>query len=141
MADLLYVEDNIEDIDIFDRALQKMEMTVAYKVISGGSEAVDYLTGQGVYRTQPEPLPKMVLLDLNIPGLNGFEVIQHIRASSRTRHLPIIVFSTSDNPKDINRSVELGVNAYVVKPGGYHSLGQSLRRLCDFWLKENCLAG
>ncbi len=115
----------------------KMEKTISYKVISVGSEALDYLSAEGKYETETAPLPKLLLLDLDLSEYSGFDIIERARSLARTRLLPIVVFSTSDNPQDISQSFQLGANAYVVKPGTYQSIGQLLRRLCDFWLIDN----
>ncbi|MGM9507681.1 response regulator [Larkinella sp. GY13] len=137
MLDLLYVEDNPDDADVFGRVMRKMEKTISYKVINVGSEALDYLSAEGKYQTEMAPLPKLLLLDLDLSEYSGFDIIERARSLSRTRLLPIVVFSTSDNPQDISQSFQLGANAYVVKPGTYQSIGQLLRRLCDFWLIDN----
>jgi CheY-like chemotaxis protein len=137
MADVLYIEDNVNDADIFCRLMQKIDRSVSYTIIASGSEAVDYLTSQGAYQNQVAPLPKLILLDLNLLGVSGFDVIQKAREIDRTRFLPIIAFSTSDNPKDVKTAYEAGINAYVVKPGSYHAMGSLLTQLFAFWLDYN----
>ena len=137
MLDVLYVEDNPDDADLFGRVIRKMEKGISYKVINVGSEALDYLTAQGKYESETAPLPKLLLLDLDLSEYSGFEIIQTARSLARTRLLPIVVFSTSDSPQDISQSFFLGANAYVIKPGSYQSINQLLRRLCDFWLIDN----
>ncbi|MBD2757660.1 response regulator [Spirosoma validum] len=137
MLDILYVEDNPNDADIFSRLIRKMDRPITYTVINSGSEAVDYLAGQGRYSTQSNELPKLVLMDLNLNGLSGFEVIQQARSIDRTRFVPIVAFSTSDSPHDIQSAYKAGVNAYVVKPGSYQATGSVIGKLCDFWLENN----
>lgn len=137
MVDILYIEDNPNDADIFGRLMRKMDRPVTYTVLSSGTEAVDYLTGQGRYSTGSNALPKLVLMDLNLNGLSGFDVVQQARSVDRTRFLPIVAFSTSDNPRDIHSAYEAGVNAYVVKPGSYQATGSVIHKLCDFWLENN----
>jgi two-component system response regulator len=137
MVDVLYVEDNPNDADIFGRLIRKLKRPVTYTVINSGSEALEYLTGQGRYESQRTILPKLVLMDLNLVGISGFDVIEQTRAFARTRYIPIVAFSTSDNPKDIQSAYEAGINAYVVKPGTYQATGTVLERLCDFWLENN----
>lgn len=78
-----------------------------------------------------------MLIDLNMPGLSGFEVIQRVRATSRTRYLPMVVYSSSDNPKDMRRAYELGANAYLIKPGSYHEVSEMMHRATDFWLTQS----
>ena len=137
MIDVLYVEDNPNDADIFGRLVRKLNKPITYTVLESGAEAVEYLTGQGRYKDKPSVLPKLVLLDLNLNGLSGVEVIQQTRLSDRTRFLPIVAFSTSDSPRDIKSAYEAGVNAYVVKPGSYQATGMIISKLCDFWLENN----
>ncbi|CAN5475390.1 response regulator [soil metagenome] len=137
MVDVLYVEDNADDADIFSRLIRKLNRTITYTILSNGSEAIDYLTGQGRYDQQTTTLPKLLLLDLNLNGFNGIDVVHRARAIDRTRFLPIVVFSTSDNPKDVESAYEAGVNAYVVKPGSYVATGTTIEHLCDFWLETN----
>ncbi|GAB3801834.1 response regulator [Spirosoma humi] len=137
MVDVLYVEDDPNDADIFSRLIRKLDRPITYTVISSGSEAIDYLAGNGRYEQQRSKLPKLVLMDLNLDGTSGFEVIAQARALDRTRHIPIVAFSTSDNPNDIKSAYDAGVNAYVVKPGSYQEMGEVLKKLCDFWLGNN----
>ncbi|SOD78256.1 response regulator [Spirosoma fluviale] len=137
MVDILYVEDNLNDADIFCRLMGKLNRTVTYTVLHSGSEALDYLTGKGQHEQQRLGLPKLVLLDINLIGVSGIDVIEQTRSFERTRFLPIVVFSTSDNPKDIQSAYQAGINAYVVKPGSYQATGTLLRKLCDFWLENN----
>ena len=137
MVDVLYVEDNPNDADIFGRLIRKLDRPITYTVISSGLEAIEYLAGKGRYEQQRGMLPKLVLMDLNLDGISGFEVIAQARALDRTRHIPIVAFSTSDNPNDIKSAYDAGINAYVVKPGSYQETGEVLKKLCDFWLGNN----
>jgi two-component system response regulator len=134
MVDVLYVEDNPNDADIFSRLMHKLDRPVTYTILSSGPEALAYLTGP---EQQKATLPKVVLLDLDLGGVSGFEVVAKARASDRTRYLPIVAFSTSDSPRDIQQAYDAGVNAYVVKPGSYQATGTALTKLCDFWLENN----
>jgi two-component system response regulator len=134
MVDVLYVEDNPNDADIFSRLMRKLDRPVTYTILSTGPEALDYLTNS---EQQKSALPKVVLLDLDLGGVSGFEVIAKARASDRTRYLPIVAFSTSDSPRDIQQAYDAGINAYVVKPGSYQATGMALAKVCDFWLENN----
>ncbi len=137
MLDVLYIEDNKDEISIFARLLKKIEQPYTVQLFQTGGEALNYLLEQGPFEGQLTFLPKLVMVDLNLPGLNGFEVLQQLRAHKRTKFLSIVVYSTSENPMDIRRAYELGVNAYVIKPGGYRALGQTMQRVLDFWVNEN----
>jgi CheY-like chemotaxis protein len=137
MADILYVEDNPDDADIFARLMSKLDRPITYTILGSGSEAVDYLSNGASRTGRPEGLPKLILLDLNLIGMTGFDVVQRIRVMAHTRWLPVVAFSTSDNPGDILEAYEAGVNAYLVKPGNYKITGLMLQRLCQFWLDDN----
>ncbi|OMP13637.1 hypothetical protein COLO4_01251 [Corchorus olitorius] len=136
MIDVLYVEDNPDDVDIFKRVVGKIEQPPSYKVLNTGTEAVDYVLRRGTYQNKDTSTPKMLLLDLNLPGNNGFEVLQQIRSHTQGRTLPIVVYSTSDNPKDMREAFDLGANAYLIKPGGYREVSEMLRRAIDFWVAQ-----
>ncbi|SOD92803.1 response regulator [Spirosoma fluviale] len=137
MPDILYVEDNPDEADIFRRLISRMENPPSFLLLSSGSEAIDYLLQQGTYQGQSTPLPRLVLIDLKLPGHNGFEVIQQVRATSRTCYLPLVVYSTSDNPKDMRRAYDLGANAYLIKPESYHQVSEMMRLAIDFWLTQS----
>lgn len=137
MVDILYVEDNPDDADIFARLMGKLNRPVAYIILSSGSEVLNYLLDGDKRTNLSKRLPKLLLLDLNLTGLSGFDVVKRIRAMDQTRWLPVVAFSTSDNPSDVVEAYESGVNAYLVKPGSYKETGFMLQRLCQFWLDDN----
>ena len=134
MLDILYIEDNSDEADIFGRTISLFANPPSFTILASGTEGIDYLLQQGQYMGQGAAMPRLVLIDLKLPGHSGFEVIQQVRATSRTRYLPMVVYSTSDNPDDIRRAYDLGANAYLIKPGSYHEAGDLMRRLVDFWL-------
>jgi CheY-like chemotaxis protein len=137
MLDILYIEDNPDEADIFKRVLSRLSVPPSFTILKNGSEGIDYLLNQGPYLGQALPMPRLVLLDLNLPGHSGFDVIQQVRAASRTRYLPIVIYSSSDNPKDMRRAYDLGANAYLVKPGSYHEVSDMMRRAIEFWLAQS----
>ena len=137
MLDILYIEDNADEADIFRRAITRQTSPPTFTILTSGSEGIDYLLRQGVYQGQDPTMPRLVLIDLNLPGRSGFEVIQQVRATNRTHYLPMVVYSSSDNPKDMRRAYELGANAYLVKPGSYHEVSDMMRRAVDFWLTQS----
>ncbi|WP_128547060.1 response regulator [Larkinella soli] len=137
MIDVLYVEDNADDADIFSRLVRKFDQSVAYTILNSGSEALEYLSGQGRYQHRTERLPKLLLLDLNLMGMSGIEILEWARSNDRTRFLPIVAFTTSDNPRDVENAYQAGINAYIVKPGSYLATGTLLERLFRFWLMDN----
>lgn len=137
MLDILYVEDNQDEVDVFKRVIKRLSTPPTFTILTSGTEAIDFLLQQGTYQGQSVPMPRLVLVDLNLPGHSGFEVIQQVRATSRTRYLPLVVYSTSENPKDMRRAYELGANAYMIKPGSYHEVSDMMRQAIDFWLSQS----
>ncbi len=137
MLDILYIEDNADEADVFRRAVSRLPQSPSFTILSTGTEAINYLLQQGNYLGVATTMPKLVLIDLNLPGHSGFDVIQQVRATSRTRYLPLVVYSTSDNPNDIRRAYDLGANAYLIKPGSYHEVSAMMSRAIDFWLAQN----
>ncbi|MEZ0612141.1 response regulator [Fibrella sp. WM1] len=137
MLDILYVEDNQDEVDVFKRVIKRLSTPPTFTILTSGTEAIDFLLQQGTYQGQSVPMPRLVLVDLNLPGHSGFEVIQQVRATSRTRYLPLVVYSTSENPKDMRRAYELGANAYMIKPDSYHEVSDMMRQAIDFWLSQS----
>ncbi|QIP13734.1 response regulator [Spirosoma aureum] len=137
MLDILYIEDNLNEIDIFKRVLSHLVNPPSFTVLSNGSDAIDYLLQQGIYEDKTYPMPRLVLIDLNLPGQNGFEVIQQVRANTGTKYLPLLVYSISDLADDIRRAYNLGANAYLIKPQSYQEVSELMRRAIDFWLTPN----
>ncbi|WP_266368633.1 response regulator [Tellurirhabdus rosea] len=134
MVDLLYVEDNPNDVAVFNRAISKLDVGVRYVVVETGKTAIDYLTDP-----QTKDSARLVLLDLNLPDLSGLQVLEELRTVARLRRLPIVIYSTSDEPREVQRAYELGANAYIRKPSNYKGVGSVLSRLCGFWLMDDLL--
>jgi CheY-like chemotaxis protein len=134
MTDVLYIEDNANEADVFARLMRKKLQPIAYKIANSGAEMLQYLQEAD---EQNDCLPRLILMDINMNGMNGFDVIQELRSNNRTRLVPIIAFSTSDSPSDVRKAYQLGVNAYLIKPGGYQSTGELLERTFAFWLADN----
>ncbi|AUD06332.1 response regulator [Spirosoma pollinicola] len=136
MLDILYIEDNADEAEIFTRVMGRLDSLPTSLILNSGSEAIDYLLRQGAYKGQSPALPRLLIIDLSLPGASGFEVIQQARANNQTRYMPMVVYSTSDNPKDIRRAYDLGANAYLIKPSSYHEVSDMMRRAIDFWLTQ-----
>src|SRR5205807_5891563 len=101
-------------------------------------EAIEYLKGEGKFADRQEhPLPSLLLLDLNMPLRNGFEVLEWLRLQPGLRRLLVIVFTSSQLPEDVNRAFELGANSYLVKPHDFKKLEETARYLEEYWLKLN----
>ncbi len=117
LVEILLVEDNASDRELTLRALQGNHLANHVMTVTDGQEAIDFLFGEGRYRARnPHETPKVVLLDINLPKVNGIEVLRRIRADDRTRLTPVVMLTSSREQKDIAESYHLGVNSYVQKP-------------------------
>lgn len=135
---ILLVEDNADDEALTLRALRKNNIPNKVVVARDGVEAVDYLLGTGPYAGRdPEDLPRIVLLDLKLPKLNGFEVLEKLRADPRTRLLPVIILTSSREQRDIMHGYDLGANSYVRKPVDFEQFVEAIRQLSRYWLVLN----
>jgi CheY-like chemotaxis protein len=131
---ILLVEDDPNDVWLVKHAFQNANISNPLRIVNDGQEAIDYLKGGGAYSDRGAfPLPKLVLLDLKMPRLNGFDVIGWMRRHYPWKLTPIIILSSSALPQDVNRAYELGANAYMVKPADYRALERLFRTIADFW--------
>ena len=135
---MLVVEDRDEDICLFRVACERARLNLPFRTVKNGSEAIQYLKGEGQFANRAEyPLPRLMLLDLNMPLVNGFEVLEWLRTQPGLRRLIVIVFTSSARPEDVNRAFELGANSYLVKPMDLVELEGITRYLQEYWLKIN----
>jgi CheY-like chemotaxis protein len=134
--DILLVEDDPDDEALTVRALTKSHVGNAVVVARDGVEAITHLLGTP---EAPEggPLPALVLLDLKLPKLDGLEVLQRLRAAPRTRHLPVVVLTSSKEDRDLTAAYELGVNSYVCKPVDFLEFVEAVRQVGLYWLVVN----
>ena len=131
---ILLVEDDPNDVWLVKHAFQSANISNPLRIVNDGQEAIDYIKGNGAYSDRGAfPLPKLVLLDLKMPRLNGFDVIGWMRRHYPWKLTPIIILSSSALPQDVNRAYELGANAYMVKPADYRALERLFRTIADFW--------
>lgn len=137
-AHILLVEDNEGDIaltlDAFEESKVKMEISVT----RNGQEALDYLFRRGNYENSKKP--DIILLDINIPIFNGHEVLRQIKASPSLKKIPVIMLTTSSNPKDINLAYENHSNSYVKKPLNMEEFLEAILQIEQFWLQLSTLA-
>ena len=132
---ILLVEDNPDDEALTLRALKNSNIANEVVVARDGAEAIDFLFG--ATRDESCRLPELVLLDLNLPKVNGFEVLKRIRADSRTHSLPVVVLTTSDEDRDLVESYKLGANSYVRKPVDFEDFRKAVKTLGMYWLVLN----
>lgn len=130
---ILYVEDNEDYIEFVKRAIRKIDIPVVLESVTDGNAAVEYLDNN----QSPDKRPGLILLDINLPGITGIELIQKIRRYENMTLTPVVMFSTSDNPADVKKSYGSGANAYVIKPMGIEPLANSLKSMYNFWINFN----
>lgn len=132
---ILLVEDNPDDVALTLRALKKNRILNRVIVARDGSEALDFLFGSGA--VLPIDLPELILLDINMPKMNGLEVLARIRANERTRVLPVVMLTTSDEESDRIVSYRLGANSYICKPVEFEKFNDVVKELGIYWLAVN----
>ena len=139
VVEILLVEDNARDAALTVRAFRKARIANLLHVVSDGLEALDFIFATGAQaRRREKPLPGLILLDLNLPKVDGLEVVRRIKADKRTRQIPIIVLTASDLDRDIMTCRELGVQSYIVKPVGFINFSEVTQRLhMDWALKKS----
>ncbi|HLL00064.1 MAG TPA: response regulator [Myxococcaceae bacterium] len=135
---ILLVEDNQDDEILTLRAFRKLNIQNPIVVVRDGAEALDYLFGRGAHAGRnPDIKPQVILLDLHLPKLDGLEVLKHIRSDERTRLLPVVMLTSSNEERDLTGSYQLGVNSYVRKPVDVASFFEAIRQLGMYWLLLN----
>ena len=130
---ILLVEDTPEDAEATLRAFKKAGMANPIFHCTDGDDALDYLRQRGKYDAQKAPRPGMILLDLNMPGTDGREVLSEIKADEKLRQIPVIVLTTSADERDIQSCYRDGANSYIQKPVDMKGFLESIQRLVDYW--------
>ncbi|HPC85503.1 MAG TPA: response regulator [Smithellaceae bacterium] len=138
VVDILLVEDNPQDAELMIRAIRKRNLMNPIYVVEDGAEALDFIFCRGSYagRDFSKP-PKVVLLDLKLPKVGGIEVLRAAKADQRTRHIPIVVVTSSREDPDIRTAYTLGANSYVVKPVDFSAFMDAMSNLGLYWLLVN----
>jgi CheY-like chemotaxis protein len=137
-AVILLVEDREDDILLVRRAFEKGGINNPFQVVRDGEEAVHYLAGEGRYSNRAEyPLPDLILLDLKMPGLDGFDVLMWIRRQPGFGNIPVVVLTSSDAIRDVNRAYALGANSFLVKPLDFENFVELAKMLRTYWLKAS----
>jgi CheY-like chemotaxis protein len=139
---VLYVEDDADDFLLFKLASKKCGTPFSLQHAADGRDAIAYLDGAGNYADRGTyPFPDLVLLDLKMPGIDGFEVLRWIRTNPATRILPVVVLAGSSYRADVRRALELGANSYAVKPAEFEELQVLIDQIADVWLAREAVPG
>jgi two-component system response regulator len=135
--DILLVEDNLTDAEFTVRTLSSKHTV---RLVHDGAEAVDFLFGTGEHADRDVRVqPKLILLDLKLPKMNGLEVLRRLKTDPRTAALPVVVFTSSNQPRDIEEGYRLGANSYVVKPVNFEHFTAAVRMIGTYWLDLNAV--
>lgn len=135
---ILLAEDDPNDVLLIQRAFQKAGLKNALKVVRDGEQALDYLAGRGTYADRERyPFPYLLLLDLKMPGTDGFEVLHWLRGEPEMRRLLVVVLTSSNLQADVDRAYELGANSYLVKPLEFDEMVNLIQRFEAYWTEIN----
>ena len=129
--DILLVEDSDNDAHMVQRIVKKGTLAASIHWLKDGEEAIEYFDNPENAR------PRLVLLDIKLPKYSGLEVVEHLRGQERLWSIPVVMFSTSDQPSDIHRAYRAGANSFLIKPGSYVVLKKVIREICEYWLNLN----
>jgi CheY-like chemotaxis protein len=134
---LLVAEDSDEDFVALQRLMQRMQVQNPIYRCPDGDSVLDFLYNKAKSSEQIAPRPSVILLDLNLPGTDGRDVLEHLKQDQSLKEIPIVVFTTSANPKDIEFCYEKGANGYLIKPMDSRQLQRTIQAFVDYWLEAN----
>lgn len=138
VVEILLVEDSPEDLELTIRALRKANIQNRIQVARDGAEALEFIFCEGVYADRKiEQSPKVILLDLKLPKVDGLQVLARIKTDPRTRFIPVVVLTSSKEQRDVVESYKLGVNSYIVKPVNFEGFMAAVQELGMYWLLLN----
>jgi CheY-like chemotaxis protein len=137
-VEILLVEDSPEDVELTLRALRRAKIANVIHIAEDGTEALDFIFCRGPHKDRSfyHP-PKLVLLDLNLPKIDGLEVLRAVRADERTKAIPVVIFTISKEQRHLIEGYSLGVNAFVQKPVDFEQFGEAIRHIGMFWMLVN----
>lgn len=137
-VEILIVEDNPDDAELTIRALKKQKLINNLIHLTDGAQALDFIFGTGEYSGRDiSNLPKVILLDLKMPKVNGMEVLEKVKSDPRTKMIPVVILTSSAEDPDIKRSYELGANSYIVKPVEFNNFSKTVNELGMYWMVVN----
>lgn len=136
-VEILLVEDNPDDVELALYAFRRSQIANHIQVVRDGEEALAYLFRTGPFADRVNGVPRMMLLDLKLPKLDGLQVLQQVRANAELRTLPVVVMTSSREDRDLIESYELGVNSYIVKPVDFAKFADVVEQLGMYWVVLN----
>ena len=136
-VEILLVEDNPYEAELAIRGLKKHNFANNLHHIDDGAEALDFIFGRGKYQNQSIEAPKLILLDIKLPRIDGIEILRQIKANDKTKSIPVVVLTSSKENQDVKACYELGVNSYIVKPVDFDSFAKVVAELGMYWMLLN----
>jgi two-component system response regulator len=136
-VEILLVEDNPNDVELTLHAFRKHNLANRIHVARDGAEALDFLFCRDTYQDRDPVIPRVILLDLKLPKVDGLEVLRQLRADERTRLMPVVVMTSSRQESDVVEAYKLGINSYIVKPVDFEQFTESVRQIGYYWLLLN----
>ena len=136
-VEILLAEDNPHDAELAIRGLEKQKLANSITWVKNGEEALDYVFRRGAYAGRTDSGPRLILLDLKMPKVDGIEVTRVVKSDERTRHIPIVIMTSSKEEKDVANSYSCGANSYIVKPLDFTSLIEVAAQVGFYWLAIN----
>jgi two-component system response regulator len=135
--EILLVEDNMNDAELALTALNEYNLANKVEHVKDGPEALDFVFSTGKYSGKNMPAPKLILLDLKMPKLNGLEVLKRLKSDENTKKIPVIMLTSSQEEPDIEQAYELGANSYIVKPVEFDKFVEALKNVGFYWMLIN----
>jgi CheY-like chemotaxis protein len=135
---ILLIEDNYMDVILTMDACEEAKLNIQIKVAKNGQEALDYLFGRNKYSDRVQyPVPGLILLDLKMPGIDGFEVLRQIKTTEKIKRIPVIILTSSREEGDRALSYDIGANSYLIKPVSFDGLTDIVKRIFEYWFTLN----
>lgn len=136
-VEILLVEDNAADVELALHALKRNNVANHIHVARDGAEALDFIFREGAFAQAADHRPRVILLDLKLPLIDGMEVLRRVKADPRTKSIPVVMLTSSREERDLVESYELGVNSYIVKPVDFEQFTEAVRQLGLYWMLLN----
>lgn len=132
-VDILLIEDNEDDIIIIEKAFSALKFVRRFYIVHNGEEALDFIYHRGKYKEIQPPTPELIFLDISMPGMNGFEVLEELKTDSKTKKIPVIMLTSSKRKEDVEKSYGIGAYSYITKPSNLNDLTEFARHFEIIW--------